>query len=187
MPQITRARSPDLSAKMALTRASDLEAIERFIAERGITQCAPGDGGATTEICAYCAKRVPLRDFPISSRTGNRSGICKWCKSSSWTRNYAVRRGDQDAKRIPALEIYERDNWICQICGEPIDPDLSAPHSMSKTTDHIVPLSRGGQHVVGNLQAAHLGCNISKGNRFAGTLRGVRTRRQKALAKMLVG
>jgi 5-methylcytosine-specific restriction endonuclease McrA len=183
MPRMMRVRP----AKTVLSRTSDLEAIERFIAERGVTQCDPGDGGAATDICAYCTKRIPLRDFPISSRTGNRSGVCRWCKSSVWTRDYAVRRGDRDAKRISALEIYERDNWTCQICGEPIDPDLSAPHSMSKTTDHIVPLSRGGKHVVGNIQAAHLYCNISKGNRLAGSTNAARARRQKALGQAVVG
>lgn len=161
--------------------AAEAEAIERFIAQRGVTKCAAGDGGLATDICAYCAKRVPLKDFPISVATGNRSSVCKWCGSSVWSRAYAKRRGDETAKRISALEIYERDGWVCQICGEPIDPDLRAPFVMSKTTDHIVPLSKGGRHVVGNLQSAHLYCNISKGNRLVGA------KRQKALGGLLVG
>lgn len=176
-----------LYARSQRDRSSgEAEAIDRFIAERGVTNCEPGDGGLATEICAYCAKRVPLKDFPISA-VGNRSSVCKWCRSSSWTRSYARRRGDHDAKRIAALEVYERDGWLCQICGKPIDPDLRFPFVMSKTTDHVVPLTKGGQHEVDNLQAAHLYCNILKGNRLEGESRSARAKRQKALGDLLIG
>jgi len=164
---------------------SEADAIARFIAERGVTECVAGDGGLATDICAYCAKRVPLKDFLVSKSTGNRSSVCRWCRSSSWSRNYARRRGDRNAKRISALEVYERDCWVCQICGKPIDPDLRAPFGMSKTTDHIVPLTKGGLHDVGNLQAAHLYCNIAKGNRLSGPK--WRNKRQRALGDLLVG
>ncbi|MGX9901327.1 HNH endonuclease [Arthrobacter sp. SA17] len=30
---------------------------------------------------------------------------------------------------------------------------------------HIIPVIRGGSHRITNLQASHLGCNISKGDR----------------------
>lgn len=183
MPLI--AYRPPLNRPKRGTDQSEEAAISRFIAERGVTRCAPGDGGLTTDICAYCGKRVPLKDFPILSATGNRSSVCIWCKSSVWARAYAVRRGDRTAKRIPAIEIYERDGWICQICGQPIDPDLRAPFVMSKTTDHVIPLTKGGLHQVDNLQAAHLYCNIVKGNRLAGPR--ARGKRQRALGGLLVG
>lgn len=161
-------------------------AIAKFIAERGITVCPSGDGGLATEICAYCGKRVPIKDFRILP-SGNTSKVCNWCHSSVWTRAYAERRGDHAAKRISSLEIYERDNWTCQICGEPIDPELTAPNPQSKTTDHIVPLTKGGAHSIENLQAAHLGCNISKGAKYAGTSPRARVRRQKALGDLVIG
>lgn len=36
---------------------------------------------------------------------------------------------------------------------------------MSRTRDHIIPLSAGGPDVRENWQPAHLGCNSSKGSR----------------------
>jgi hypothetical protein len=65
-------------------------------------------------------------------------------------------------------EILERDGWRCQIPGckrRPIRQDLKYPHPRSKSIDHIVPLSHGGDDVAVNKRAAHLGCNIARGNK----------------------
>ena len=62
-------------------------------------------------------------------------------------------------------EIFERDNWTCALCEDPIDPELKWPESESASIDHIVPISHGGDDTPANVQAAHLRCNISKGNR----------------------
>ena len=45
-----------------------------------------------------------------------------------------------------------------QLCGGQVEP--SDVH-----IDHIKPYSKGGQHVLGNLQVAHSLCNIRKGAR----------------------
>lgn len=62
-----------------------------------------------------------------------------------------------------AEEIFERDGWLCQICGDEIDRDLMFPDRRSVSLDHIRPIARGGEHVRSNVQCAHLGCNSSKG------------------------
>lgn len=62
-------------------------------------------------------------------------------------------------------EIFERDNWVCQLCFEEVDPLLFYPHPESASLDHIVPLSLGGTHTEDNVQLAHLFCNISKGGK----------------------
>lgn len=64
-------------------------------------------------------------------------------------------------------EILERDNWICGICAEPINPDLKLPDMRSASIDHIIPVSKGGFHERANVQAAHLRCNVVKGARIA--------------------
>src|SRR5690625_3088238 len=66
-------------------------------------------------------------------------------------------------EKFDRLEIFERDNWICGICNEPVDPALKHPHRMSATLDHIMPLSRGGAHSRDNAQCAHWICNMQKG------------------------
>jgi 5-methylcytosine-specific restriction endonuclease McrA len=59
--------------------------------------------------------------------------------------------------------IYERDGWVCGICGGPIDKTLRFPNPDSPSIDHIIPLVAHGPHAPWNLQAAHLGCNVQKG------------------------
>ena len=49
-------------------------------------------------------------------------------------------------------EIFERDKWICQYCGEKVT-------SENVTLDHFIPQSKGGQHNKENLKTCCLICN----------------------------
>lgn len=62
-------------------------------------------------------------------------------------------------------EVFERDGWICQLCGDPIDREAEWPDPYSPSLDHVVPLARGGAHTYDNVQCTHLRCNLSKGDR----------------------
>lgn len=62
-------------------------------------------------------------------------------------------------------QLWTDCSGFCGICGAEIDPALRYPEPMSKSIDHIVPLSMGGTHEQANLQWAHLVCNIRKGAR----------------------
>jgi predicted nucleic acid-binding Zn ribbon protein len=62
-------------------------------------------------------------------------------------------------------DIYKRDGWKCQICLEPIKPSLRFPDPNCASIDHIIPVSMGGTNRPENLQASHLRCNVSLGNR----------------------
>lgn len=59
-------------------------------------------------------------------------------------------------------DVFDRDNWICGICHQPIDPELRYPDFYSVSLDHIIPLARGGGHTRGNAQPAHFICNSEK-------------------------
>ena len=75
----------------------------------------------------------------------------------------------KDAYRAPVfrIQIYNRDAWCCQLCGDPISRDEPHPHPLSVTIDHIIPLARGGTHEPNNVQTAHFLCNSLKGDRVA--------------------
>ena len=62
-------------------------------------------------------------------------------------------------------KVFERDGGVCGICGQKIDLDFVAPHPLSLSLDHVIPLTKGGTHTYGNVQVAHYGCNSRKGNR----------------------
>lgn len=64
---------------------------------------------------------------------------------------------------INRVTVYERDNWLCRLCGFVIDSSLRFPNNMAATLDHITPLALGGTHTYENVQAAHALCNHMKG------------------------
>jgi 5-methylcytosine-specific restriction endonuclease McrA len=63
------------------------------------------------------------------------------------------------------LDVFERDGYICQLCGSGVLPFAPVSHPLSPVIDHIIPLAKGGTHEPTNVQTAHLGCNASKGGR----------------------
>lgn len=118
-------------------------------------------------------------------------GECKGCgtrfvasKAASWLSHYCSETcGNRDArarrrarKRQAWVEdvwrpiLFERDGWTCQLCGDPVDPDLKYPDDQCATVDHIVPLNMGGKHSYANTQLAHALCNALKGDREAGSM-----------------
>lgn len=67
--------------------------------------------------------------------------------------------------------IYNRDNWICGICGRKINKRIKYPNLLSPSIDHIIPLIKGGVDAPVNLQATHLRCNLGKNAINIGQLR----------------
>lgn len=68
-------------------------------------------------------------------------------------RSFAKRGGIRYQISINELaKLYQQP---CAYCGAPSDH-----------IDHIVPLSRGGRHSIGNLTGACKSCNLSKGAKF---------------------
>jgi 5-methylcytosine-specific restriction endonuclease McrA len=72
---------------------------------------------------------------------------------------------------INKTAIFERDGWICGICGDPVDKKLKWPDLYCATLDHIIalslgPLAQGCGHVEENVQLAHFLCNLAKRNEY---------------------
>lgn len=95
------------------------------------------------------------------------------------THRYQARKRAAASESFRNVEIFERDGWVCQICGDAVDRGLRFPDLFSASLDHIAPVSRGGPHTRQNVQLAHLLCNISKGDgeveRAVATYRARRT------------
>jgi 5-methylcytosine-specific restriction endonuclease McrA len=61
--------------------------------------------------------------------------------------------------KLTRQNIYERDNYTCQYCHQPMDPSLL-------NIDHVVPRDRGGKTTWENVVTSCIRCNTKKGNRL---------------------
>ena len=86
-------------------------------------------------------------------------------------RKYRVLKSGNAHEPYTDTYIYERDCWMCGICGRKINKRLKHPNPLSKSIDHIVPVSKGGSDAPINVQAAHLRCNMLKKAQSGGQLR----------------
>ncbi len=68
--------------------------------------------------------------------------------------------------RYRDLDIFNRDEWICQICRKIVNKDVKVPDYDAPTIDHIKPLSKGGIDAPSNVQLACFICNSRKGNMY---------------------
>jgi HNH endonuclease len=77
---------------------------------------------------------------------------------------YAVRLREMAVKASPGFrraDVFERDGWVCHICGDPVDRESADPLNRA-SLDHVVPIARGGLHTLEYVKCAHLRCNIRK-------------------------
>lgn len=100
-----------------------------------------------------------------------------WSTGNPETRRANLRRKTQlrrarlagvDRESIDRDAIADRDGWICGLCGLPVKSELAWPDPKSASLDHIVPISKGGDHLRANVQISHLDCNMAKGDRGGG-------------------
>jgi len=96
-----------------------------------------------------------------------------YCKQEC-KRDYRRRQREDNEKKLGTRtqsfrrNIYFRDEGLCGICNEPILLSDKYPHPRSLSIDHIVPLSKGGNHAKYNLQITHWNCNVNKSNKTLG-------------------
>lgn len=60
------------------------------------------------------------------------------------------------------LEIYERDDWLCHLCKEPVDRSAHFNDDFAPSLDHLKPRSKGGSDEPGNLKTSHRICNATR-------------------------
>lgn len=137
--------------------------------------------------CGACIKAA-AEPWEHGTRAGYRREGCRCDECRAWNtkaqtdyaREYRERTGtslrrkygrevryEPPVPRPVRLAIYERDGWICQLCFEPVDPDLHFNHRMAATLDHIECQSWAlvPDHRPENLRLAHRSCNSIRRDR----------------------
>lgn len=112
--------------------------------------------------CAICAE--PFEVAPIPGIQSYCSEPCKLIGSTAKLKALrmaakARRRGCRKVSFVAARLIWKRDQGLCGICGDPVKVAVSPNHPKALEFDHIIPISKGGAHVVENLQLSCRSCN----------------------------
>jgi 5-methylcytosine-specific restriction endonuclease McrA/predicted nucleic acid-binding Zn ribbon protein len=122
-------------------------------------------------LCKECNK-------PFVSEYGNkRSVYC--CDGCSHTHMHRIRRQKERAilrkaniESVDAIKVFNRDGWKCQLCHKKLKrKDRGMCCDNAPELDHIIPLSKGGEHSYRNTQCACRKCNSEKSNNELGQLR----------------
>lgn len=140
---------------------------------RVVTTCTRSDCTAPVYALGVCrthwrqtrrAQGLDRHSAPSDSWTPRRR--------AQWKKRHAIHRGSDPARAeiIYPEAIYARDQWTCQLCGEPVDKTLVFPNPMSPSLDHRVPIAAGGTHTRDNTQLSHFVCNARKGSRTTSDL-----------------
>lgn len=131
------------------------------------------------ENCSHCGGQMP--DRMAGSLYCRQS-----CKLAAWKlanrERYIALRTVHGAKRravvagaaseaVDPFRVFDRDGWRCKLCGTKTPREKRGTHEPdAPELDHIIPISKGGEHSYLNTQCACRRCNCAKGAKPMGQL-----------------
>lgn len=125
----------------------------------------------------YNRKAPPLKRYCVLCRVQFHTiGPGKYCTVACRERAMSDRRRTRKigvrCEPVGFATVTKRDAGVCHICGEPTLTGARVPHPLAPTLDHVVPLSKGGDHTLANVKLAHFKCNCAKSDRLMEELAG---------------
>lgn len=123
--------------------------------------------------CACCGESKDISVFK-KYPDGKIKSYCPDCtKSKDNARNYKRRNHTIVINsNLDILAVFRKYKWICQDCGCSTPKELRGTFlPNSPELDHIIPISKGGEHTYRNVQLLCRKCNLKKGNKIYATSR----------------
>lgn len=129
-------------------------------------------------LCEKHYNYIYLKEYQPKYKERNRDTLNKYNRTYSKTergkenkkkgsqRRRARKLGAAIVETFTSQQVFERDFYICCICGLEIDKTLHHPEKLSASLEHKIPLSRGGDHSLENCASAHLLCNLRKNSKL---------------------
>jgi 5-methylcytosine-specific restriction endonuclease McrA len=142
-----------------------------------------------TKLCQVCSTQKPAEQFYVDkSKADGLSHACRECtkaRSQTWheenldrstAANHAWQKANRErykatkqegsrrrrarlknvrVEKIDPWAIYKRDGGRCHICGKHVRRD-------AMSLDHLIPISKGGDHVAVNVRLSHISCNVKR-------------------------
>lgn len=149
--------------QFAVTSAGKLYCSELCRAEKRRDSERTKNGWVAADLTAsldrYCERCGKEYRSPYSGRV-HCSDFCRDADADDRRKSRGTALHHGWISRFDRLKIYERDDYICWLCGEPVNRDADPQKDdWAPSLDHVVPRSRGGSHDPENLRTAHRWCN----------------------------
>jgi hypothetical protein len=149
------------------------KAVRRFPTSAALIRCAdcrkefPGPTSVARAESAKPKSYECAECGVVFTRPPTRGQVPRYCgRSCSMAAAYrrkVERYGEFAVSRARRRRLYERDGWVCQICGVGCSRVFSLDDPWSPSLDHVVPRSEGGSDDDDNLRLAHWFCNGLRG------------------------
>lgn len=118
--------------------------------------------------CGDCGRDEPdLRRDYCSPCAGKRMRMLKRISRDAGK----ARKRVQTVERVDPIKVFDRDGWRCHMCRRHTPRRLRGSFDpRAPELEHIVPLSKGGEHSYRNTACSCRECNLRKGDKVFGQL-----------------
>lgn len=120
--------------------------------------CHVGKGSHLKKYCSLCSYKSYLE-----GAKRYRKNYPENCAQARFRRRTRIKNVRYEV--VTEADVITNHGADCHLCGRSIDFSLVWPHPQSKSMDHVIPIAKGGPHILANVKLAHLTCNMRKSDK----------------------